>query len=365
MKVLWLANVPSPYRVDFFNKLGRECELTVLFEKRTSEERDISWLNYNFLNFKGIILKGVSVTQDSAFCPTVLRYLKNNRYDYIVLTNFTTPTGMLAIEYLRRRGISYWLESDGGFAKSGKGLKERVKRHFIKGAAAYFSTGSTHDEYYLQYGAKKDKLFRYPFTSIAENDILSAPATTAQKKEIRKKLNMTEQKIILSVGQFVYRKGFDLLLEACKSVDKSVGIYFVGGEATQEYLDIVAKYAMTNVHFVGFKGKGEIAEYYKAADIFVLPTREDIWGLVINEAMAYGLPVITTDMCAAGLELVENGVNGYIIPSENVTDLKSKLVGLVEDERLINNMACSSLQKISDYTVEKMAQIHIGLFSKI
>ena len=62
-----------------------------------------------------------------------------------------------------------------------------------------------------------------------------------------------------------------------------------------------------------------------AADAFVLPTREDIWGLVINEAMAYGLPVVTTDRCNAGLELIKNNVNGYVVHVDDKGELAKKL----------------------------------------
>ena len=62
-----------------------------------------------------------------------------------------------------------------------------------------------------------------------------------------------------------------------------------------------------------------------AADVFVMPTREDIWGLVINEAMAYGLPVVSTDKCIAALELVKNGRNGYIIPPNQPKEIAQKV----------------------------------------
>ena len=82
---------------------------------------------------------------------------------------------------------------------------------------------------------------------------------------------------------------------------------------------------LDNVHFIDFKNKDILKEYYYVADVFVLPTREDIWGLVINEALAYGLPVITTDKCMAGLEMIEDGKNGYIIPVNSVKKLAEKL----------------------------------------
>ena len=81
---------------------------------------------------------------------------------------------------------------------------------------------------------------------------------------------------------------------------------------------------LNNVHFIDFKNKDTLKEYYHVADVFVLPTREDIWGLVINEALAYGLPVITTDKCMAGLEMIENGKNGYIIPVNDVKKIYLK-----------------------------------------
>ena len=102
--------------------------------------------------------------------------------------------------------------------------------------------------------------------------------------------------MILAVGQFIHRKGFDVLLQAARTMDKNIGIYIVGGKPTEEYLQIQKENNLTQIHFEGFKTKEELAMYFKAADIFVHPTREDIWGLVINESMAYGLPVVTLSL---------------------------------------------------------------------
>ena len=71
--------------------------------------------------------------------------------------------------------------------------------------------------------------------------------------------------------------------------------------------------------------KPELATYYQAADLFVFPTREDIWGLVINEALSFGLPVITTRKCVAGVEMIKEGVNGSIVSEDNVEQLECKI----------------------------------------
>ena len=133
-------------------------------------------------------------------------------------------------------------------------------------------------------------------------------------------------------------------MHAACSLNKDVGIYIVGGEPTEEYLQMRASLGLGNVHFVGFQKKEALSRYYRAADLFVLPTREDIWGLVINEAMAYGLPVITTDRCVAGLDLVEEGVNGSIVPVEDAAALAGKMKELLSSD--LEKMGTASLEKI-------------------
>lgn len=361
MKILFLTNVPSPYRVDFFNELGKLCDLTVVFEKKTSDERDTSWSDYVFKSFKGIFLRGKSINADTAVCPEVIKYVKDATFNYIICSNFTSPTGMLAIQYMKRHNIPYWLESDGGFAKDGRGVKEKLKYYFISGAMGYFSTGRTHDNYYIRYGAAERKIYRYPFTSLYEEDLLEEPLSLEIKNHLREKLEIKEKYVILAVGQFIHRKGFDILLESMRYISHEVGVYFVGGEPNEDYLKWKKALNLNNVHFIGFKSKKDLSEYYQAADVFVLPTREDIWGLVINEAMSYGLPVVSTKQCAAALELIRDGENGYVIPSESAVELADKIKKILNDGQLQNRFSKTSLEIIQNYTIEKMAQKHIDI----
>lgn len=364
MKVLFITNIPSPYRVEFFKELGKFCDLTVLFEKAVSNERDSSWKEYSFNGFKGVILKGIKSSTDKAFCPLVIKYLSNKKFDVIIVSNVASATGMLAIQYMKLFHIPYYIEGDGAFSKSGKGFKEKVKRYFIKGAKGYFSTSQMHDEYYLMYGAEKNKIFTYPFTSLKKDDILQSVPQDMEKVQLRKELDMTEKYIILAVGQFIHRKGFDVLIKSAKMLSENIGIYFVGGKPTNEYIKLVQDEKFTNIHFIGFKEKSELRKYYIASDIFVLPTREDIWGLVINEAMACALPIITTDKCIAGLELVEGDYNGYIVPTEDPQSIADSISMILSNQTLREKMSFNSLKKIKDYTIEKMVEKHISVFKK-
>ena len=120
------------------------------------------------------------------------------------------------------------------------------------------------------------------------------------------------------------------------------------------------KLGLSNVHFLSFQKKDRLAQLYQAADMFVLPTREDIWGLVINEALAYGLPTITTDRCVAGLELIEDGVNGYVVPVGDEKALAEKIRAVLSSDR--EKMGQAALEKVRPYTLENMAKTHAEIF---
>lgn len=359
MRVLFQTNIPSPYRVDFFNELGKYCDLTVLFESYSAKDRDTAWAAGRMENFTPIYLKGKRVGTAEAMCPSIIKYLSEKKYDVIVIGFFSSPTGMMAIEHMRIHQIPFILSSDGGMVKDDAGIKHKIKQHFIGVASAWLSTGKTTTEYLTYYGADPKRVYVYPFTSIKKEDILEQPLTEEEKQEYRNLLGMKEEKVILSVGQFIHRKGYDVLLKAIKNLDDSVGVYIVGGKPTEEYLKLKEQLDLEHVHFMAFMPKDKLANYYKAADLFVLPTREDIWGLVVNEAMAYGLPVITTDKCVAGIEMVKDGVNGQIIPGEDVTALAEGIKNALEQDML------GAIETAKEYTIEKMALAHMKCFKDI
>ena len=86
----------------------------------------------------------------------------------------------------------------------------------------------------------------------------------------------------------------------------------------------------------------------------MLPTREDVWGLVVNEAMACGLPVIATNMCGAGLELISNGVNGFIVQANDENELAKTLEIMLQSD-VLTEQGNKALKKIKEFTFQTMA----------
>ncbi len=365
MKVLFLSNIPSPYRVSFFNELGKLCDLTVIFERESAADRDKRWDSGQYENFNAVFLKGIEIGADASFSLGYLKYLKKNKFDVIVLAGYSSPTGILSFIHCRLHKIPYIVSSDGAFMRDEKGLKYKFKRFLLSKAQAALVTNEETKNYISSYGINRDKIHIYPFTSLHQSDLKENVISLAEKQDLKKKLGINEGKVVISVGQFIYRKGYDVLLQAWQNQNSNVGLYIVGGTPTDEYFALVNDLKLNNVHFVDFMSKQELMKYYEAADLFVLPTREDIWGLVINEAMACGLPIITTDRCGAGLALVKEGQNGCIVPIDNVDKLAEKINQLINDEQKLASYSKESLDIIKDYTFENMAKVHIEIFEKM
>jgi len=363
-KILFLTNIPSPYRVDFFNELGKMCELTVCYERESAGDRDTRWHGNNAINYTAHFTKAKHVGADKTIGFDLIREIKKVKFDHLIISGYASPSVMLAITYCRIFRIPYAIEGDGGFFKVEKGIKRILKKFLLCGAQSHFTTCQEYTFYLLSLGISKDKINKYPFTSLKEQDIVTAPASDDEKHALRTGLGITEDRVVLSVGQFIYRKGFDVLINAAKGFPDGTGTYIIGGIPGAEYIEQKERLGLESVHFVDFKSKDELKKWYRAADVFVLPTREDIWGLVINEAMAQGLPVVTTDKCIAGLELVDDS-NGAIVPTESVDDIVENVSKILSDEQLMHSMSVNSIKKIREYTIEKMAEKHRTVFEEL
>jgi glycosyltransferase involved in cell wall biosynthesis len=335
-----------------------------LFADRKEDQahRSKDWFVQGEGCFKAVQLeKKVASTRDGNLCLDALKWLKEP-WDAIVLCGYSCPTLMLAMAWLRAHRIPFWMAVDGGLVRADSRAKYLFKKLLVSSASGYLSSGKATTKYLLHYGAKEQAVYEYPFSALREKDILKEAPSWEEKRMLREKLGMTEEKILLYVGRYDPKKGMDDLLHAIPRLDPDCGVYFVGGEPTQAHLDWCRENGITNAHFIGFTKKDALAEYYRAADALVLPTWSDVWGLVVNEAMSFGLPVITTDQCVAGMELIQDGINGYIIPVDDNDALIEKTNLLLQQD--YRNMGAAALEAIRPYTIENMAKIHVDIFQK-
>ena len=340
-KILVISSYPAPYRVAVFRGLAQYYQMDIFFEFIQDQSRSADWF------VRSDEFKVLNTPENKAAFDQCLKHV--TEYDLVLAYDYNNTNAGRLIRTCIRKRVPYIINCDGAFINP-HWLKDMVKKYYISHACGCFASGQHAAEYFLHYGAKKENIHFHQFTSMSEVDVQMAAQSGQSKSELR---------AILTIGQFIHRKGFDVLLNAWKDVLQPAQLVLVGGgDLEEEYRQQIRELDLKNVHLVGFVGKEKVFQYYHASDLFVLPTREDIWGLVINEAMASGLPVIGTDRCVAAMELIEEGVNGYVTAVGDVPALTEAMTKILTNEIMAAEMSEKNLAKISTYTLENIVENH-------
>lgn len=343
-KILFIYNIPSPYRVEFLNELNKKIDFKVVFEKETANHRNEKWLAKNKIRNSNNYFINKNILK---FFKLLYDIFKSNT---VILGGYSTKKSMLLIIFMNIINKSFILNADGGFIKEESKFKYRLKKYFIESAKYWLSTGKKTSEYLMHYGANENKIFTYPFTSVHLNDI-------TLNKKFKSKNKMT----VLFVGSFNKEKGINKLLKATTYL-KKIDFIFIGGKPSS-YQQKLAR-EKSNITFIEHIGKLELINYYKLADLFVFPTYSDVWGLVINEAMAQGLPIITTDKCIAGIEMIKTNEIGKIIPVNTSAEKLAEYIDYAfSNYEKFNTHKIINIAK--EYTIEKMAEKHIKIINEV
>jgi phosphatidylinositol alpha-1,6-mannosyltransferase len=184
-----------------------------------------------------------------------------------------------------------------------------------------------------------------------------SPADGPRRSEIRRRLGLpTDAFVALSVRRLIYRNGLDTLLDAATHLRGRSRLHVViggVGPGRREIEQRIHRDGLTNVHLAGFIPEADLADYYRAADVFVLPTRTaEGFGLVLMEAAATGIPSIATDS-GAPREIVDDGTTGLIVPPAAPDALARAIATLHESPELCTQMGCAALDKSALFTWDR------------
>lgn len=351
-KILILSSFPAPYRVDVFEELTKDFCADVFFERSGDKQRNDKW----------IVKKDFYKLLDTA--AGLSEYKSNTekenikKYSLVIIYEYSTKIAMKLMSECIRCSVPYAINCDGAFITNNF-LKDIVKKHYIKNASLYFATGKNARNYFLHYGADENKIFYHNFSTLHSQDILDQIPAESDKRIYKEQLGIKQRPTVIAVGRLAPVKGFDILLRTWGDMDDKANLLIIGeGSEKENYESIIKTKNYKNVSLCGFLPFEDTLSYFLASDIFVLPTLYDPWGLVVNEAMSKGLPVITTDRCVAGNEIVKNGENGYVISAKSETELYEKINYLIDNPILCKKMGENNLKKIRPYTIENIAESH-------
>lgn len=354
--VVILTNIPTPYRIPLFNRVATELaaqqqRLHVLFALPTYHRRQ--WENvlaeaqfdYTVMNLPAVPFSHEHVV---AIPQGFSKKLNALQAKCLVVGGFNLMA-MLGARYALRHRIPYliWSGETKREASQRRGWRLRawLRRPLIQHAAGFIAYGTQAQEYLRAFGASQNKI--HVAINSVDTDFFQQHIS-GNRRQMRTR---TEgQTRLLFVGHLQRRKGLEFLLQAlaqCQS--QSVSLDVVGdGPERDSCQRLAARLNLSNVRFHGFKQKEDLPKHYAAADVFVFPSVQEIFGLVMVEAAAAALPIIASEFAGGAHDVVEHGKNGYLVDPTNVANVAKYIKELAEDPAKRQRMGEQSLLKVKE-----------------
>jgi len=364
---LIIHNIISPYKTKLFNNLNQllDNDLKVLYMAETENIRE--WrvateeieFDYDIM-FTGSI-NDVSALQLARKTVHKLRIIDP---EVVIIGGWDRVACWVALAWAqKRKKMAIVMVESHLLDKKRSKLKEIVKKIFVSRCDAVLAAGSRHRDYVIMLGARADRVFITKGVGGVDSSLYqSALELKNSKAVVCEKMGIPPLNYFIYVGRFAPEKNLLLLLEVySKLLNKGMqgwGLVLVGsGPLEAELKSFINENNLDNVFLPGFMQKEKLIHYYAAADIFVLPSISETWGLVVDEAMSMGLPIIVSKVCGCYPDIVQDNVNGFSFSPENGEELFSIMNEIVEGKYDLKTMGSNSLAIISDYGSDKAAEV--------
>lgn len=357
MDYLIISDIPTPWREPVFERVYRKLEGTVHVVYFKNNEKRRLW-SFRMGSHPRTILKAITLTTNGTerfFNPGLVPFLLRHRPRVaLVFACIKDPSGWLAMGICRLLGTKVALLDDSWLGRDrGIGRLQRFARRVVYN---WFGNAFV--------GASRQTLamFKHYNSRIADDHcFLSHLVADNEYFENRLAGKMLERRFdVMYSGRIVDVKNPIFLAEVCAKIKARLGecrvlVIGEGEEALKKEMQRIFDRSGVSFQFAGFIPHADLPDYYAQSRLLLLPTSADCWGVVINEAMISGVPVITTDMTAAAGELVIDGENGYVLPLD--PDLwAERICSLLEDKRKYEAFSKRAKEKVSEFNFDRAAQ---------
>lgn len=356
MKLAVLINRAGPATAPLFRKLSEKFNTIVYYcsdfgvgrgDLDSDFNQQIDWGGHLLGGYKYKFLGSLEIINE----------LLKNRPDALIVFGWSHYKFWLAYAASIVFKIPFFVWSENPLSQEllKKGFRQKIKKPILywlfRKASSFFYIGQENRIFYKYYSVPDEKLFFMPYA--VDNDYFMGYPKTEK-----------EGVTILFVGSLIEKKRPRDLLKAYEELTtynlqpttyKKINLVFVGDGPLRKDLEIYVKdNNLKDVIFAGFKNQNEISRYYAMADIFVLPSgMGETWGLVINEAMCFGLPIIASDLVGSAKDLVRHSENGYVFQCGDISQLAEFLKDLIQDSDRRKVFGNKSLEIIKKYSYKE------------
>lgn len=337
------------------------CEDTTkgYFDKEFS--RRINWDSPMLEGYNYVLLKNSWLSWLGGFFrysnTEIVNYLNSSRCDVLVVHGWNYFTSVFAILYAKWKGIPIWLRAENPLNQEilkpwyVKDLKRMILQNgLFRLVDRFLYIGQENKKFYLHYGVPEHKLDFWPYA--VDNEALNRAFPEFTKKKAREELQLPEGFMILFCGKLIAKKNPWDLIKAFQKADlKGSILVLVGeGELRVPIHEYISNAGIKNILLPGFVNQSRLPLYYKAADVFVLPSGAgETWGLVVNEAMNFSLPIIVSNLAGCSADLVRSGENGHVYECGNILQLTDFLSRVYRDKAWLEKAGSRSSDLIKEY----------------
>jgi glycosyltransferase involved in cell wall biosynthesis len=290
--------------------------------------------------------------------PAIFWKIVRGRYDVVLISGYALAGNLLALAAARMTGARVLTRADSNAQLLGDKPQRLAKRLFVKAffaaCSAMLVAGRRNREFYRYWGVPEAKLIEAPFTVDNARFRADSMLTDEARAALRASWGCHDDRpVMLFASKFMARKQPRLTMDAAlQLVCEGVKLHLVmagSGELDRELREFAAAHPELPVHFTGFVNQAEMPALLAAADVFVFPSTGEPWGLIVNEAMAVGLPVVVGERCGCAPDLVIPGSNGFLVGDGDLDGLTNAMRQLATDPALRARMARASRDLIANW----------------
>jgi glycosyltransferase involved in cell wall biosynthesis len=372
-RVIIYTNMITPYTLARFNYLNQAIDGRLLVLYQSASETNRKWqppvhriqYDYKILNSRKIALKGPD-TAYFACSDALLTHLSKERFDLLLCTGWNSLSSFLALRYCKknRKPFVLWSGSTANEPSIIRTIFWPYIRHIVKSADHHVVYGTRAKEFISGMGVHPAKIT--VGWNCVDNRHFAAGRDDPVVQRFGKEHGLRDKKVILFNGQLIQRKGIYALLNAytrLKDADDKWALLWIGyGKEKMKLMEKIRAAGLRDVFFTGFVDYDAMPAYYRLGDVFVLPSIAEPWGLVVNEAMASGLPVVVSKRCGCAVDLVRPGCNGEILETLDCGEITKKIE---KAYRKREAYGMHSRQRILAFGIEAMAENVLAMMNSI
>jgi len=364
-RMVVLTEIIAPYRIPVFNVLAKRegIDLHVIFLAETDPTQRQWWVHKEDIRFSYEVLPGVRrrIKNHCLLLNWGLeKALRSVAPDAILCGGYNYLASWIALRWAERNQIPFhlWVESTKKNFRSGDRWTEALKIRFLRRCQGFVVPGQAAADYVGGYGVPRAKVLVAP--NAVDNHFFAQQSSSVRQLAgaFRRELGLPPR-FFLFAGRLVEEKGIFDLLAAYHALPtelkRQIGLVFVGDGPARAELQRRSGDEFGTILLAGFAQRERLAAHYALADALVFPTHADAWGLVVNEAMACGLPIICSDAAGCAEDLVQNGGNGCVVSAHDVAQLSAAMAELATDGELRLRMGRRSREHIQGYSPEACA----------